>query len=198
MKSLIYSVLFFFLSFTATAGYKAGDKAADFSLKNIDGKMISMSEMKEAKGFIVIFTCNHCPFAKAYEDRIIALNNTYAAKGFPVIAINPNDVTREPDDSYENMIIRAKEKNFTFPYLYDESQQVASQYGATRTPHVYIVVKEGSDFVVRYIGAIDNNADDPAKADIKYVEDALAALMSGKTVPTAETKAIGCTIKWKQ
>src|SRR5690242_15461694 len=118
----------------AASGYKPGDKARDFNLKNIDGKNVTLADYKSAKGFIVVFTCNHCPFAKAYEDRIVALDKKYAAKGYPVIAINPNDPNREPEDSYDNMIARAKEKKFTFPYLVDESQDIAKAYGATRTP----------------------------------------------------------------
>lgn len=198
MKSIIQTAIFVLITLTASAGYKIGDKATDFNLKNVDGKMVSMKSMEKAKGFIIIFTCNHCPFSKAYEDRILELNNKYAPQGYPVIAINPNDEVREPDDSYEKMVIRAKEKNFNFPYLRDEKQEIATAYGATRTPHVYVVERQNKEFVVRYIGAIDNNADEPEKANIKYVEDAVNALLSGKQVPTGETKAIGCTIKWKQ
>lgn len=199
MKKINLTLLFcLFLSFSVFAGYKVGDKATDFSLKNTDGKMVSMNQMKNAKGFIVVFTCNHCPFSIAYEDRIIALNEKYASKGYPVIAINPNDEVREPGDSYDKMIVRAKEKKFTFPYLRDQDQSIATTYGATRTPHVYILEKSGSDLIVRYIGAIDNNADEPEKADSKFVENAVESLLSGKSVSNPETKAIGCTIKWKQ
>lgn len=199
MKKINLTLLFcLFLSFSVFAGYKVGDKATDFSLKNIDGKMVSMNQMKNAKGFIVVFTCNHCPFSIAYEDRIIALNEKYASKGYPVIAINPNDEVREPGDSYDKMIVRAKEKKFAFPYLRDQDQSIATTYGATRTPHVYILEKSGSDLIVRYIGAIDNNADEPEKADSKFVENAVESLLSGKPVNNPETKAIGCTIKWKQ
>lgn len=197
-KLLSISLLIILTTSLFAGGYKIGDKATDFSLKNIDGKMISMKDMQDAKGVIVIFTCNHCPFSKAYEDRIIALNNIYTKKGYPVIAINSNDEKREPADSYENMIKRAKEKSFNFPYVYDATQEIATAYGASRTPHVFIVVKEGNDYVVRYIGAIDNNSDEPEKVTIKYVEDALTALSNGKPVALPETKAIGCTIKWRQ
>src|SRR5437764_553070 len=138
--SYLFIALFAFLFIAAApdAGYKPGDKARDFKLKNVDGKMMSLADYKDAKGFIVTFTCNHCPFAKAYEDRIIALHTKYAAKGYPVVAINPNDKDREPDDSFDNMVIRAKDKKYPFAYLYDESQEIAKAYGATRTPHVYI------------------------------------------------------------
>lgn len=180
-----------------TTGYQVGDEGRDFSLKNIDGKMLSMKDMKDAKGVILVFTCNHCPFSKAYEERIIALDKKYAPLGYPVIAINPNDKTREPEDSFENMQIRAKEKGFSFPYLYDESQEIAQSYGATRTPHVYVLKKEGAKFIVKYIGAIDDNSDEPEKVTAKYAENAVDALLANKAVATPETKAIGCGIKWK-
>jgi peroxiredoxin len=180
-------------------GYKVGDFASDFKLKNIDGNMVSLADMKDAKGFVVIFTCNHCPFSKLYEDRIIALHKKYAAKGFPVIAINPNDAKIQPEDSFENMIVRAKEKNFPFHYLQDETQEVASAYGAARTPHVWVLKKETADKLrVCYVGAIDNNADDAQKASEKYVERALDELLAGRKVSKENTKAIGCTIKWRE
>ncbi len=179
-------------------GYQAGDKAKDFKLKNVDGKMVSMADYKDAKGFIVIFTCNHCPFSVAYENRIIDLHNKYAAKGYPVIAINPNDQNIEPEDSFDGMVKRAKEKNFPFAYLYDQSQFYAKEYGATRTPHVFILSKSGKDLMVEYVGAIDDNVDDPAAVTKKYVETAMDELLTGKKVSTNFTKAIGCTIKWKK
>src|ERR1035437_8171690 len=149
-------------------GYKIGDEAADFKLKNVDQKMVSLSDFGDAKGFIVIFTCNHCPFAKAYEDRIIALNNKYASQGYPVIAINPNDPKLEPIDSYEGMQKRAQEKGFTFPYLMDEGQTIYPQYGATKTPHVFLLNKENGKNIVRYIGAIDDNYANPNDVSHKY------------------------------
>jgi peroxiredoxin len=179
-------------------GYQVGDKAADFKLKNIDGKWVSLGDYKDAKGFIVIFTCNHCPYAKAYEDRIVALDKKYAPEGFPVIAINPNDATAYPDDSYENMQKRAKEKGFTFPYLYDEQQTVYPQYGATRTPHIFILAKAGDEMTVEYIGAIDDNYEDASKVTNKYVENAVDALLAGNKPEVTSTKAIGCSIKAKQ
>ncbi|MBP6333920.1 MAG: thioredoxin family protein [Bacteroidia bacterium] len=183
---------------TFAGGYKLNDDAQDFVLKNIDGRPVTLKDYKEAKGFIVIFTCNHCPFSVAYEDRIIALNKKYEALGYPVIAINPNDAVKHPDDSYENMIVRAREKKFNFPYLHDESQEVAKAFGATRTPHVYVLQKAGSANVVKYIGAIDNNSDDTNNASSRFVEDAVDALVAGQIVKVSETKAIGCSIKWKE
>jgi thiol-disulfide isomerase/thioredoxin len=143
------------------------------------------------------FTCNHCPFAKAYEERIIALNSKYAAKGYPVIAINPNDPNREPDDSFDNMVMRAKDKKYSFPYLFDESQEIAKAYGATRTPHIFILSKKGNELTVEYVGAIDDNADDASAVKTKYTENALDQLLAGKKAEPNLTKAVGCTIKWK-
>jgi peroxiredoxin len=179
-------------------GYKIGDVARDFSLKNVDGKNVALADFKDAKGYIVVFTCNHCPFSQAYESRIMGLDKKYASLGYPVIAINPNDVKTVPEDSYDNMVTLAKEKKYTFPYLYDESQQIASTYGAARTPHVFVIQKVNGNNIVKYIGAIDNNADDANKVTAKFVENAVDALLAGKEIPLAETKAIGCTIKWKQ
>lgn len=183
---------------SASKGYEVGDTAADFKLKNIDGKMVSLSDFKKAKGFIVVFTCNHCPYAKKYEDRIVALDKKYKEVGYPVIAINPNDPNVQPEDGFQQMITRAKEKGFTFPYLVDEGQKVYPQYGATKTPHVFILQKEGKKNIVKYIGAIDNNYDDPNDVSEHYVEDAMDALLNGKAVANTKTVAIGCTIKVKK
>jgi len=194
---LLCTFLFIAATPEDNAGYVPGSKAIDFKLKNVDGKMVSLADYKDAKGFIVTFTCNHCPFSKAYEDRIIALHIKYAKEGYPVVAINSNDKTIAPEDSYEGMIERSKEKNFPFAYLYDESQEIAKTYGATRTPHMYILKKEGKNLMVKYVGAIDDNSEDPSAVTKKYVESAMDELLAGKEVTTASTKAIGCTIKWK-
>lgn len=176
-------------------GYKIGDVADDFSLKNINGKMVSLSDYKDAKGFIVIFTCNTCPYAVMYEDRIVALDKKYAKKGYPVIAIMPNNTDVKPGDNLEAMKQRAKDKGFTFPYLIDKDQTVYPKYGATKTPHVFILQKaDGSNFV-EYIGAIDDNYKDASAVTTKYVEEAVDALLNSKEVPQTETKAIGCSIK---
>ena len=200
MKRSIFMLAIALLATASTfaQGYQVGDKATDFRLKNVDGKMVSMSDYPDAKGIIVIFTCNHCPYSKLYEDRIIAINNKYADKGYPVIAINPNDSIRQPDDSYSKMIIRAKEKGFTFPYLLDAGQHITRAYGASRTPHVFLLQKEGKDYIVRYIGAIDDNSKDPAAVQEKYLENAVDNLLAGKKPDPDFTKAIGCTIKWAE
>ena len=176
-------------------GYAVGDIATDFSLKNIDGNNVALADYDEAKGFIVIFTCNHCPYSVAYEDRIIALDQKYKALGFPVIAINPNDPVANEEDGFEEMVVRAKEKGFTFPYLFDEGQLIYPQYGATRTPHVYIVSKQEAGLTVEYIGAIDDNHEEAEAVKEKYVENAVNALLEGSKPKVTFTKAIGCGIK---
>ncbi len=178
-------------------GYKVGDKATDFNLKNVDGKMVSLNQYPDAKGFVVIFTCNHCPFAQAYQDRIIAIDKKYKPMGYPVIAISSNDPALVADDSYEKMVERSKEKGYTFPYLFDETQSVYRSYGAQRTPHVFLLQKQGSDLIVKYIGAIDDNYQDASKVKTPYLADALDALLAGKNPNPDFTKAIGCSIKDK-
>ena len=176
-------------------GYEVGDIAGDISLKNIDGEIVSYSNYADAKGFIVIFTCNTCPFSVANEDRIIALDAKYKNVGYPVIAINPNNPVSQPGDSFEAMKQRAKEKGFTFPYLVDEGQKVYPMYGATKTPHVYLLQKTPKGNEIKYIGAIDDNSRNASAVKVKYLENAVDALLSGKTIEVTETKAIGCSIK---
>jgi peroxiredoxin len=201
-KILLWAALFLGLALIAqaqrTSGLQPGDDAPDFQLRNIDGQMVSLADYKQAKGFIIVFTCNHCPFAKLYEDRIIALHNKYASKGYPVVAINPNDATKQPEDSFEMMIQRAKEKSFPYVYLQDETQEVARTYGAARTPHVWVLQKQDNNKLkVMYVGGIDNSPEDAANATEKYVERAIDELQAGRIVSKTMTKAIGCTIKWR-
>ena len=177
-------------------GYAVGDVIDNFNLPNTKNTKTSLSNPECEKGAIVIFTCNHCPYSVAYEDRIIALDEKYKSQGLPVIAISPNDVNRVPEDSFEAMKERATEKGFTFDYAYDESQEVARAFGASRTPHVFLIEKIDRQFVVRYIGAIDDNTRHPEEVKIRYVEDAANAVLKGKKVKTSSTKAIGCSIKW--
>lgn len=176
-------------------GYKPGDKATDFKLKSVDGKFYSLSDYKDAKGFIVVFTCNHCPFAVKYEDRVNELAKKYTKKGYILLAINPNDPVVQPADSYDLMKERAKEKSFVFPYLFDEGQKIFPQYGATKTPHAFLLDKNQ---VVKYIGAIDDNAEDAAMVKEKYLENAIAALERNTEPTPSVTKAIGCSIKVKK
>lgn len=196
-KTAVLALMTVALAAFKIEGYKVGDKAMNFHLKNVDGNMVSLSDYKDAKGFIVVFTCNHCPYAKAYEDRVIALNTKYKPKGYPVIAINANDPNANPDDDYATMQQRAKAKNYDFPYVVDGTQEIARNYGAAHTPHVFVLQKSGSDYLVKYIGAIDDSWDEPSTARHRYVEEAVDALLAGQPVSVPFTKAIGCGIKWK-
>lgn len=187
------AIAFLFCSFAfVQAQYQIGDKVDDFSLKSTDGDLISMSDYEGAEGYIIIFTCNHCPYAIAYEDRIIDLHNEMEPKGFPVIAINPNDPKVQPDDSFEKMKQRADEKGFPFKYVLDDGQKVYPKFGAERTPHVFLVDKNR---VLQYIGAIDDNYKSEDAVEKEYLRDAIQAIKAGKKPQPATTKAIGCTIK---
>ncbi len=184
------------MSFTAVGdGYKVGDIATDFDLVATNGDNISLSNYADAEGYIVIFTCNSCPYSVLYEDRIIELHNKWADKGFPVIAINPNDPEMKPADSFEKMKIRASEKSFPFPYAFDDGQEVFPVYGATRTPHVYVLNKSKE---VKYIGAIDDSARDAGAVQMNYIDNAVNAIKSGTSPDPSFTKAIGCSIKYRR
>jgi peroxiredoxin len=195
MKTTILMLLFVVLWAGAPLkeGYEVGDTAADFKLKNVDGKMVSLADFKNAKGFIVIFDCNTCPISKAYNERIIELNTKFAGLGFPVVAINPNDPSKSKGDTFEQNVKYAKKKGYTFSYLEDADQTVTKAFGATNTPHVFVLTKE---LRVAYIGSIDNSTR-PAEATKFFVQDAVNALLEGKSIPVTKTKAVGCGIKWK-
>lgn len=197
MTKITFTLLAFILFIAAAnapEGYKVGDTATDFSLLGTDGEMHSLNSIENAKGYVVVFTCNHCPYSKAYEDRLIALQAKYGPQGYPVVAINPNDPEVNEEDSYEKMVVRAEEKKFNFLYLLDDGQKIYPQYGATRTPHVFLLDK---DRTVKYIGAIDDNVKNADEVEQTYLADAIEALKAGKTPNPATTKAIGCSIKSK-
>jgi peroxiredoxin len=197
MKNII-TIALVILTASATLaqkGYKIGDTATDFKLKGTDDQMHSLADIKGAKGYVVIFTCNHCPYSKMYEDRIIAIQKKYEAKGYPVVAINPNEPEVNADDSFDKMKIRAKEKGFNFWYLFDDGQKIYPQYGATKTPHVFLL---DSKRTVKYIGAIDDNARAANDVEEKFLENAIDALIANEKVSPETTKAIGCSIKTKK
>ena len=203
MNKLFIVIILFITSFSTAAraqdkGYQVGSKVEDFSLKNIDNKNVSLRNYNDAKGFIVVFTCNTCPYAKAYEQRVIDLDTRYAKKGFPVIAINPNDAVASPGDSFSAMQKRAADKKYSFPYLLDPDQISTRKFGAVRTPHIYIVSKSANGFKVEYIGAIDDDTEDTNPDRTKYAENAIDALLMNKAPLVTATKAVGCTIKWKK
>ena len=176
-------------------GYGIGDVAADINLKNTDGSMVSYGDFPNSKGFIVIFTCNTCPYAVASEDRIIALDAEFKDKGYPVIAINPNNPDVQPADTFELMQVKAKDKGFTFPYLYDATKTVYAQYGAKKTPHVYLLQNENEKLLVKYIGAIDDNVRNGDAVKERFLANAVNELLARKEISLKETKAIGCSVK---
>lgn len=193
-RVILTSVLALLTLILVHGGLKPGDQAVSFSLKNVDGRTVALSDYSSQKGVIVVFTCNPCPFAKAYEERIIDLHNKYSGQGFPVVAINPNNPVVSPEDSFENMKSRSSEKNYPFPYLVDD-QGIFEAYGATRTPHIFLLAKSGNGFEVAYIGAIDDNAMEAGAVSKRYLESAIKAVMAGEKPSLASTKAVGCTIK---
>lgn len=185
------------IALSAQAQLSVGDAAPDFKLQNVDGEMVSLADFSDQKGAVIVFTCNHCPFSVAYEDRLNDLEAEYAAKGFPIIAINPNDPELYPEDSFEAMKVRATEKKFQFPYLMDAKQDVYPQYGAKKTPHIYLLGNNDGNFTVEYIGAIDDSARDASGVKETYLADAIDALLAGEKIAVTETKAVGCSIKAK-
>jgi peroxiredoxin len=182
----------------ATDKLKIGDLLPEFTLKNIDGKFYSSKEFStenNVEALIIIFSCNHCPYVKAYEDRIISIQKDYYDRGVRVIAINSNDEVNYPEDSFSEMIKRSNEKNFNFLYLRDETQAIAKAFGATHTPEVFLFNNEQK---LVYHGKIDDNWQNPQDVKINYLRNALEECLSGKEVQFPETYSIGCTIKWKK
>jgi peroxiredoxin len=175
-----------------------GTAAPTFSLPDVSGKTVSFADFPEAKGFILAFTCNTCPVAQAYEQRIMDLNTKYAPLGYPVIAINPNDPELSKGDNYEAMKERAKNRNYTFPYLFDKDQATTNAYGARATPHIFLVEKKNELNTVVYTGAIDNDPENTNSGKVNYLDLAIQAISEGKAPATASTKALGCTVRRKK
>lgn len=179
--------------FMSTDTLKIGTEAPDFNLTGTDDKKYSLDSFKDKDALIVVFSCNHCPYVKAYEDRLIQIQNDYKDK-LAVVAINANDSDNYKEDSFENMKRRYNEKNFNFPYLRDEDQSVAKAYDATHTPEIFLFDKERK---LVFHGKIDDNWQEPDKVKNHYLRDALDELFAGKQISVPETFTIGCTIKWK-
>jgi peroxiredoxin len=179
----------------ATNTLKIGSPAPDFNLPGIDGKKYSLSSFKDKNAIIFIFSCNHCPYVQANEDRIRQIQKDYKDKGVEVIAINSNDDKGYPEDSFDNMKKRAAEKKFNFLYLRDDDQSVAQAYDATHTPEIFLFDKERK---LAFHGKIDDNWQEPNKVQNPYLRNALDELLAGKEISVPETFTIGCTIKWKK
>ena len=177
---------------------KPGTIAPDFNLKNVTGETVSFASFKEAKGYILVFTCNTCPVARKYEQRVIALNAKYAPMGYPVIAINTNDPDVSPGDSCGAMVEKAKTNKFNFPYLFDEGQKATTAYGARNTPTIFLVKHSKDGNIIVYTGAIDNDPEEDSTDRINYVQQAVMAVQEGKDPAVASTKAIGCSVKRKK
>jgi len=179
----------------ATNNLKIGSPAPDFNLPAVDGKTYSLNSFDDKKALIVIFSCNHCPYVQAYEDRIKQIQSEYEGKGVSVVAINSNEDEGYPEDSFENMKKRATEQKFNFLYLRDEDQSVARAYDATHTPEIFLFDKERK---LAFHGKIDDNWQEPNRVQNSYLRNALDELLAEKEISVPETFTIGCTIKWKK
>jgi len=183
------------MALTYSKGMAKGTKAPDFNLPGTDGRNYTLESFREAKALIVLFTCNHCPYARACEDRFIALQNDYATKGVRIVAINSNDAATYPDDSFANMKIRTKEKSYPFPYLCDETQKVARAYDAACTPDIFLF--DAARKLV-YNGRLDDNWQEPTKVTKQELREAIDCTLAGKAVPFEPKPSMGCNIKWKK
>lgn len=180
------------------AGYiNISNKAIkDFSLKNVDGKTISTKDYPNAKGFIVVFTCNHCPFAKLYSTRLNNLSSTYSALDVPLIAINSMDTLIYPDECFEKMQTKAKHDRFNFAYLQDETQKIGKMFGAEHTPTAFVIWKVNNEWLIKYRGCIDDNGEQAAKAN-PFIAKAVNELLEGKIVSRPVTDSFGCRIFYR-
>jgi len=182
----------------STGGLALGTKVpaavAKTKMKNVDGKMVSIADVTGKSGTLIIFTCNHCPFAKDWEQRIVELGNSYAGKGIGVILVNANDPTLHADDGFDEMQARAKSRGMKIPYVVDDTSKVARAFGASVTPEAFLFDKAGK---LAYHGTIDDNRQDPGKVKARYLKDALDAVVGGKAPAVHETKGLGCSIKFR-
>jgi peroxiredoxin len=172
-----------------------GDKAPDFGLPGVDGGTYSLADFDDARLLIVVFTCNHCPYAQAYEDRLMDIQRDYREQGVRIAAICSNDEEQYPEDGFDQMAVHARERGFNFPYLRDDSQDTADAYGAQCTPEIFVF---DDDRTLRYHGRIDDNWQEPDKVTKRDLRDALDALLEGREVAKPENLAIGCSIKWRK
>lgn len=172
-----------------------GSTMIPFRLKNVDGTIVSSDDfLKNAKAIGVVFWCNHCPYVLAWEDRMVRLGKEYRDRGVAFVLINSNNPVKYPEDDFEGMVKRSREKKYPFPYLYDETQETARAYGAARTPEVFLFDSKG---ILGYHGRIDDNYENPGAVQSRDLEDALEAMVGEKTPKNPETAPVGCTIKWK-
>jgi len=197
MKTTFFILMLVFKLALSAQSVHVGDAVLPFTLRNVDGKMVSLNDYPRAKGFVVVFTCNHCPFARLYTKRLNDLSRTYGPKGFVVLAVNSSDNVLLEGESFDKMVAEARTQHLEFPYLQDEQQIVARSFGATRTPQAFVLLKENGRLTIEYQGAIDDNGAEPDKVIHHYLADALNNLLNGKPVLVSETKSVGCAIKLK-
>lgn len=195
--SVAYGFLLLTISCLPSKFFAQNKTVADFALRSVDGRVVSLKDFPAAKGFVIIFTCNHCPFAKLYPERLNRLNETYQKQGVPLLAISSTDTIQYEEDTYVQMIEKAKAENFNFPYLFDGDQSVAKAFNAQKTPHAYVLWKENGQWVVKYDGAIDDNGAEPDQVTTSYVADAVQAILRGQKVKINQTKSIGCQIYFR-
>lgn len=181
----------------AIKGYNLGDAVADFQLKSVDGRTLALADYKNQKGLIVVFTSNHCPFSRAYEDRLMELDRKFSPQGYPVLAVMANDPIAYDEDSFENMKARAQTKSYPYPYALDITQSTARAFGATRLPEVYVLKQNAGQFILEYKGAVDDNPQDADSVQRRYIDEAVRSLLADRPVQSPITKPIGCGIKWK-
>ena len=176
-----------------TARLALGSPAPPFSLPGVDGETHSLDAFAAAKALVVVFSCNHCPYVIAYEERLVRLASEYQPRGAQFIAINANDPNTHASDGFDEMKVRAAERGFPFPYCQDRSQDIARAFGATRTPEVFVFA---GDRTLAYAGAIDDQWQDENAVSTTYLADALEAILAATAPTDAETFPVGCTIKW--
>lgn len=189
------------MALTYSVNQKLGQPAPEFSLPGVDGKTYSLAgilrDAPEARALVVIFMCNHCPYVIAVQERINELARRYGPRGVKLIGINSNDPIRYPSDNFEAMKKRAAELGYAFPYLMDETQEVARAYGAVCTPDPFVFERVGGEFLLRYQGRIDDSWKDPRAVTRQDLALALDAILAGKPVSPDQIPSMGCSIKWK-
>lgn len=189
----------YFLLLILTIAISAkGQTINDFQLLSTSGTNFKLSDNANAKGYIVVFTSNNCPFAKLYPERLKALNKKYEPLGIPLVCIRSTDTTVMDEDVYEKMIELTKREQFNFPYLVDGDQEVAAQFHADKTPHAFVIWKENEQWAVKYSGAIDDNGAEEKKVKHRYVAEAVDALLGGKEVAIKKTASVGCAIHYRK
>jgi len=204
MKNIFYiSIIFLLFSLSSFKvdknpfKAKIGNTVSDFALKNIDNSIISLKDFKDAKGFIVVFTCNHCPFAKLYPKRLNDLNTKYKALGVPLLAINSMDTLIYEEETFELMQKKSEAEKLNFPYLYDAMQSVGKNFGAEHTPQAFVIWKENNNWVIKYNGAVDDDGEHPEKAT-SFISNAVNELLNNKPVTKPETQSFGCRIFYRK